>query len=59
MKGPFSLRLSYTGPMNILYTASILSAILNFVWLSTDSAGSIIAFACFYGITSGSYVATV
>lgn len=54
-----SIDVEITGPMNILYTASILSGILNFVWLSTSSAGSIIAFACIYGIASGSFVATV
>ncbi|KAK9895935.1 MFS general substrate transporter [Cystobasidium minutum MCA 4210] len=47
------------GAFNIIYTASTLSGILNFVWLSTSSAGSIIAFGCIYGITSGSFVATV
>lgn len=46
-------------PISILYPASLIAGILCFCWIATTSSGGIIAFVCFYGPASGSYVATI
>ncbi|KAJ7067277.1 major facilitator superfamily domain-containing protein [Mycena amicta] len=45
-----------TGPLNTLIGCCTLAGILNFIWVTTNSTGGIMAFNAAFGFASGGYV---
>lgn len=46
----------YTGPLNMLTPASIVTALLAYCWIAVHSSAGIIVLTAFYGFFSGSFV---